>query len=541
MRDAFFRGTNLRPPAIGYKLAPAIDSDDNQLYGGDGERLMMLVICEETAPDVLLAFELYAESKWSLSKIGRHFNDLKVGDQIWDSTHVRQLLTRYKYRGIDVENMTYKETDPETGKTTIKERPRSEWWVRRARDLQIVPRALWKKTQRRLAESAQAYASNGKATKSRTEINPTTLVRPICGDCDTPMWLGRSGKYASFTCLNGRDGKRDCKNRGYKMVKIVETAIVNHVREKILTEDRIAELVDRANEFLKEEALKPRVDTTPWKVEIKETTAKRNRLAKVLETEGEQDLGVVVNQIRRYERQLVDLNRKVREAEAVGAVPSPVNLEDVLHHLVDLRGLLNQDVAQAEPVLREITGPVVVHIRNEPGKRRKTWIAEFTVNLVPVVAKLAAAGNCPSTRAWELLNTLSWTTGETSTVRLEKIPKYEALAPKFKKLREQGASIQTIASAHGMSWNYANDILEFARTGERPKWKAGKRTGKGDRSIFKKISGDVVRLRDVGQMSFQRIRTWLLKENGIDVSRNTLRRAYDFGHPDAIKEAAEAG
>ena len=130
---------------------------------------------------------------------------------------------------------------------------------------------------------------------------------------------------------------------------------------------------------------------------------------------------------------------------------------------------------------------------------------------------------------------------ETSTVRLEKTPKYEALAPKFKKLREKGASVQTIASAHGMSWNYAKEILDFAETGTRPKWRAGKRTGKGIRIDYKKISPDVVRLRDKEQMSFLRIRTWLLKEKGISVSRSTVCRAYDLGHPDEIKEAAESG
>ena len=42
-------------------------------------------------------------------------------------------------------------------------------------------------------------------------------------------------------------------------------------------------------------------------------------------------------------------------------------------------------------------------------------------------------------------------------------------------------------------------------------------------------------------MSFLRIRTWLLEEKRVEVSRNTVRRAYDFGHPDEIEEAAETG
>jgi hypothetical protein len=37
-------------------------------------------------------------------------------------------------------------------------------------------------------------------------------------------------------------------------------------------------------------------------------------------------------------------------------------------------------------------------------------------------------------------------------VFIDKVPKYESLAPKFKQMHDNGASIQTIAAAHQMSW-----------------------------------------------------------------------------------------
>ena len=40
-------------------------------------------------------------------------------------------------------------------------------------------------------------------------------------------------------------------------------------------------------------------------------------------------------------------------------------------------------------------------------------------------------------------------------VVIDKVPKYEQLAPTFKRMRDNGASVQSIGHCHGMSWEYA--------------------------------------------------------------------------------------
>jgi hypothetical protein len=87
-----------------------------------------------------------------------------------------------------------------------------------------------------------------------------------------------------------------------------------------------------------------------------------------------------------------------------------------------------------------------------------------------------------------------------------------------------------------MSWQYAKDILDFAKTGQRPKWKAGKRTGTGGKPAkYLVIRSDVVRLRDEDKMSFVKIAATL------GVSLSTVKRAYDDLRPEAVHEAAENG
>jgi hypothetical protein len=140
---------------------------------------------------------------------------------------IRQLLTRDTYIGVEYYRKTYKVVDPDTGDITLGRRPRKEWNKREVPELRIVPDDLWQKTQLRLDECRKAYLKrkgDKKAGPTRTSVCPSVLVRPVCGYCGNELWLGWSGKYASFCYLNGSAGKNRCKFRSYKTVRIVEEA-----------------------------------------------------------------------------------------------------------------------------------------------------------------------------------------------------------------------------------------------------------------------------------------------------------------------------
>jgi DNA invertase Pin-like site-specific DNA recombinase len=127
MDDAFRRGTNLHPPSIGYKLQPAADGQGRPLYGKDGKKLMMKVIDEQEAGHVLEAFQLFGLKRWSRDRIARLFNEKAVdGKRTWDASRIGQLLRRHTYVGIEIYRQRYQIRDPETGKVTVKKRPRQE-------------------------------------------------------------------------------------------------------------------------------------------------------------------------------------------------------------------------------------------------------------------------------------------------------------------------------------------------------------------------------------------------------------------------------
>ena len=207
-------------------------------------------------------------------------------------------------------------------------------------------------------------------------------------------------------------------------------------------------------------------------------------------------------------------------------------------YLADLRDLLNREIPLAAEAIRTLTGPI--EIRQEPIAGRSNgarWVATFSPDLLRLLRRVAKEKEIPELLALEYSELHQAPTVE---VVLEKVPRYEQLAPKFKELHEQGVSISNIASAHGMCWEYAKEILEFAKTGVRPKWKSGKRTGKrtgktGQTADYLRHSGEVARLRDDEKWSFARI------SKQLGIAKSTVRRAYDYAHRDDVADAVQNG
>jgi site-specific DNA recombinase len=394
MKDAFCRGTNVHPPSLGYNLVPALDGTGRSLFGQDGERLKMKIINTEEAVHVLRAFERYTNENWSLGRIARDFNEKSVGNlNTWDHASVGQVLRRRTYVGVAIYRQTYQVRDPDTGKVKIKTRPRKDWLVRRMRHLQIVPWGLWKLTQKRLEQCREVYASLKKQEgATRTDLYPKVLIRPVCGSCGSVLTFGRSGKYASFCCPNGIRKKHGCKLKGYKALRIIEDSILDELHRRIITPKFLKRLLTTANEFLAEEARRPREDIKPLQSKIRSVRSLRDRLIERLDDQDETGLDAVFDRVRQYERQLKELHDRLNTIKTQNAPPPPLmTLTDLESMMDDLRGLHEQNVALAAPLLKSLTGPIVVEQVIEKGRKKPVWVAKFSVNAVPVLAKLAAS------------------------------------------------------------------------------------------------------------------------------------------------------
>jgi DNA invertase Pin-like site-specific DNA recombinase len=540
MNDAFRRGTNIHPPSLGYRLEPAVDAQGRPLYGKDGDRLKMKVIEPAEAEHVSETFRLFVERHLSRGKIARIFNEKAIGGmRTWTPRGIGDLLRRYTYVGIEIYRQTYQVRDRETGKVTVKKRPRQEWRVRRMRHLQIVPWKLWKRVQNRLDQCREAYKKGReRCGPRRTELYPKVLIRPICGSCGNELLLGRSGKYASMFCLNGTHGKHGCTLKGYKSVRIIETTILDELKNRIFTSEFLERLLAKANEYLAEEASRPREDTGALEAEIRKIQTKRDRFVRILDDEGETDLKPVVDQIRRHERNLKELRVRLDEMRARNQPPpQSLTMSQVETYLEDLRGLMKQDMAVLAPLLRELTGPIIAEQVHAPGKKKPIWVARFTVNAVPILAKLSASRGCPTTDTWEYLKTRGWTVPEAIEVRVEHTPRYQALAQRVASLSDRGTSLVTIAHFLGISWETAKAALDFAKTRKLAKpLRTGRKTGKRiGPPKYIRIADEVSRLRDKEHLSFAEI------AKRLNVNTCTVTQAYDSVHRDLVLTAVDQG
>ena len=407
MEDAFLRGANIFAACLGYRLVPKIDVAGNVVLDRDGMVVVEKVIDPEGAAWVLKAYELFATRGWTRMKIAGHFNEQSVGGtRTWDATRVTQLLEREVYQGVEFYRKTRQRRDAVTGGVTVLTVPAAKRLSRDVPHLKIVEPDLWEQAQARIARSREVRARR-KGGPRRSETQPTTLLRPICGCCKEPLILGRSGNYASFCCINGRDRKQGCTFHSYKSVNVIETVILTYLRNELFTEAFVVRVVQESNAQLVEVAARPPVDAAPLEAAIgKKEAAIRRVSGRLEEIEDAADLDDVFTELARLRKEVEIQKERLRELRSANAVPPPPVTRQEVAALIgeDLRGLLAEEVTAAAPVLAALVGPI--EVTESPDKRSKhgtAWIGKFTVNAVPVLLELAARRRCPTASVWECL------------------------------------------------------------------------------------------------------------------------------------------
>jgi hypothetical protein len=367
--------------------------------------------------------------------------------------------------------------------------------------------------------------------KSATALFSGTLA---CGYCEHEITLMRSGKYKVMGCINGPTGKHRCKLSCTKSTRIIEKCLLGFLQDRLLTEQTVDRLIARASAFLEEEARKPRVDTAPLKAEIGRREAAVKKLVVRIEKEADEALTEAYDKrVKELQRELNRLRAALRQAEKQNdfKLPPPLDKERILEYLRDVPALFRQDIPMAAEAIRTLTGLITIRQEPVPGKKRGArWVATFQPDLVRLLQYVAKDEPGVGVLAWG-----NDTPGPAMEVPIDNVPKYEKLAPIFKEMHDKGASIESIASAHHISWQYAKEIIHFAETGERPKWRQGRRTGRGRRVKYTEIADTVVAMKEKEKMPFKQIAAKL------GVSKSTACRAFDLARPEAVREAVEQG
>jgi len=538
MKGAAGRGTCLGKLPLGFTRQVCRDANGEIVRRPDGRPRHKPCIDPVTKPFRVEMFELFVHKGWSPYKIARRFNQLKVdGSSGWTSSSITSLLEGADALGTFTWNRYRNEFNYEEEKYEKVENPKSEWVIYSDPNLALVTEELWQAAQRKLLQTREAHPLTGKKW-SRNQKSASTLFSGTlyCGYCGAELRLNRSaGKYKVMSCLSGSTGVHDCPLTTSKSTQIIEDCLLGYLNSFIFTEERISELVEKANVYLEQEACKPRVDTGPLYAKVAERKARIKKLVTKVEQEPDEELCEGYHaRIKEIQKEVNAFKAMISEAEAHNeSPPAPLDAKRATVYLTDLRGVLNEEVPLAAEAIRTLSGPIKIHQEKVSGTPGARWIATFTPDLISLLRKLASKNAYPDGPTLAAVPS----NARSVSIAIEKVPKYARLAPLFKQLSDNGASVQSIANLHGMSWEYADQIIKFAETGERPKWGSGKGGGKGkaNRLIYKDIAPEVVRMRNVEEKPFEEIADIL------NVGIATVFRAYDFGCPDAVREAVEAG
>ncbi len=531
MRDAFLQGCIVNSPCLGHRDVPLLDVNGEVVINHKGRVEKQRVIDDAAAKIVREIFNRFAVKMEDRTAIIADLNARNVQGGNWDDTRLRQLLKRPVYKGIEYWGMTSQVRDPETGKVTVVEHPPEEWLSRDASPLRLVSDEVWEAAQIRLAESKSAFDTTRKNVQSgeRQRAVPKRLFHLTCGCCGKPLYLGRSGKYASLCCLNGRDGKKGCNFKGYKRLSHVENSLLDHLRSEIFTKEFLERLLEQANRILEEIPEPDDMELQTVKARICETEKRLAELRRHL-TSGEiGDIGTMATVVREVEDTLLRLRDRERELSVKwNDDPLPLTKEFITKTLEDLHGLLSEEVEAAAPILRKMLGEIIVELHQVEGFEKPQWFEKFTLNDNAIVSHLTRPKDCPNSECWALPTPAIWTIGEQHEVWLREVAKYEQIAKKALAFKREGRSTQWIAEEFNVIWNCADEAIRFAETGkrpepEKPRKRQPRKSNTQTTPKYKSHAAEVVRLRDMERWSFQRI------AERLKIHPSTATRAYDFG------------
>ncbi|MGB1126253.1 MAG: helix-turn-helix domain-containing protein, partial [Phycisphaeraceae bacterium] len=555
MKGAAARGTAIGAVRLGYKLVNKLDDNGNPIITTKNKPLRIPVVDDDTKGYVIQAARWFAEDHLSYKEIARRFNAEKVnGSTSWTGSHISKMLACETYIGVRIYNRNQTLWDKETGEFIVEPNPESEWVVTEMPQLRIIGDDLWKGLRDRADEVAAKSNRTGKKLNRRgqalpecqiNDLYPTTIVDGVlfCSSCGRAMRLVRSeGESKQVGCPNGSHHVHDCTFHSSKSIRLITAGLSRYVMDEVLTKDRIGELVSTANEYLTEEAEKPRTDLAPLRQALADAQREEEHVVNlVCKLKADHDVTKYMAKSDELREKVVYLQKQLAEAEAANAEPPPpLNLDAVLEHLDDLRGLLEQNVEKSAHALQALLGKVMVYEADVPGRKRKAWVAKINGDIVPLMAHAAKFDGIPDLDTWEFLKTRIWSFKFSAEISLDDPPKYERHAEEFKALHDEGVSIEMIASRFGMSPHWVATAIKFATTGERPRVRPSRRNKNyaGKPAKYTVIADDVTRLK-AEKMTIPKIIDWLARQRDIDVSEATVRRAWDYANPEAVKQAVE--
>ncbi len=290
----------------------------------------------------------------------------KRGTGSWAPNCIREIIRRPRYRGIL--EWGHVGAEYRGGTRVTFNRKGAEVVTVDRPDLRIIPQDLDERIQARIAELKERTGgmANFKGREPRYLLSGKAVSR--CGSCGGPMHVANSKQGARiikvYSCLWHRDrGDAVCTNNTRRPVEVVDAALVQWIRENVLTEGVALAALAELRQRLAARVKSGTSEAATVEAEIGKLDREIKRLVTVAASLEDAD------QPEELAKQIEEKTRRRRELrtrlDSLRAAPGVLSLEvrqlekEARTRLADLRALLTRKPAEARRTVEAlIKGPI---------------------------------------------------------------------------------------------------------------------------------------------------------------------------------------
>jgi site-specific DNA recombinase len=311
-----------------------------------GKERPKLEVDPNTAPIVVRIFQMLLRGS-GLTEITKSLNSEGIPapkGKKWNKTTLHKMVTNEAYTGTLVWGVNSKSQEPI--------RVENAWEA-------IIDRETFNKVQELLRERAPVRSH------PRRVVSPYLLSGIArCGRCGKALIAGeaKGGQFHYYVCGTLiRQGAGSC-DATYLNARKFESQVIDKIKERILTEENLRELVRMVNEEMDAQAseYRDRLDTIAH--EIDETNHRLGRLYDALETGSlsMEDLAPRIRELRERQKQL-EKSRLELEAQLSDRRVELADLGLVTEYVTDLRNILTySSLAEQRAFIRSFVKEVKV-------------------------------------------------------------------------------------------------------------------------------------------------------------------------------------
>jgi len=163
----------------------------------------------------------------------------------------------------------------------------------------------------------------------------------FCGTCGSRL-IGsqaKSGTHFYYVCQRQlKEGPQACRS-GFIGRQRLEDAVVNQLKDRVLTDENLTALVDLVNEEMNKDRRGARERVTAIETQLRTLNGRLDKLYVALES-GHVDMADIGPRIKALRQEIESLEEQKRETIAQEAAPFRVSQAEVRRCVEDLRGLL---------------------------------------------------------------------------------------------------------------------------------------------------------------------------------------------------------